>query len=284
MTTYAVIAANQNHSYDFFAPITTLMWEKVVGYRTICLLTDTAAEWENPTAALVKSKTLEVGAHVHHIGKIEGYQSAQAAQSSRHHAAILDLPEDDVLITGDIDMLPLNGPWFRQHDSERYAFTLWYWNAYGEIYPPYHCTAYIGASVKLWREVLDLKPTGEIGPQLQANFDRTLTRYHDSWQGWNHDELFFGARLKGSDYYPDQCQQILRQGQPPHDRIDRSSWPVTFDWSREWTDTHMIRPPASHENWIRLRPLLEHYMPEKMAWIDDYLVQYRKLRYYGFEA
>lgn len=283
MTSYAIIATNHNHSYDFFAPLTALMWRHVVGFECICLLTDDEANWRaNPYSSMVLDKLNELGVRKEYIGHIEGYQSAQAAQSSRQHAAALDLPAEDVLITGDIDMWPLNREWFHQHDPAAWDFTLWYSNAYGEKYPPYHCTAYCGATAKVWREVIGLKVTGEVGTQLQANFDRTLGRYHDSWQGWNHDELFLGAKLKAWDGYPGRCQMIRREGGgPPSDRIDRSGWPASIDWSRDWSDTHLLRPGAQHDNWVRIRPILEHFLPDKMTWIDDYLKLYRQRRYYG---
>lgn len=279
MTEYAVIASNQSHSYDLFAPLTTAMWAKVVGFKTLCFLTDTAKEWDNPVGHVVKKALEEAGAVVHHIGVIQGYQNAQAAQSSRQHAAALDLAGDDILITADVDMMSMDREWFRQHDPARWDFTLYYSNAYGEKYPPFHCTPYVAATVSKWREVMQLEVRGEIGTQLQANFDRTLGRYHDSWLGWWHDELYYNSKLKAWNGYPDRCQMIPRQGQPPHDRIDRCAWPSSFDWSKKWVDTHLIRPGATPENWPRIRPILEHFIPEKMEWVDSYVRDYRKARY-----
>ena len=281
MSTYAIIATNQSHSYDFFAPITTLFWKEVVGFGTICFLTDTEKEWANPAASLVKAKTMEAGAKVFHIGTLDGYQNAQAAQSSRQHAAALDFPEDDIFVTGDIDMLSLDRDWFRQHDPEKWDFTSWYANAYGWPHPPFHPTPYIAATVKKWREVVGLEVRGEILTQLQANFDRTLGRDASTWLSWWHDELFFNSKLKAWDGYPDRVQMITREGQPPHDRIDRCAWPAQFDWSKKWVDTHMIRPGATPENWPRIRPLIEHYIPQHLDWIDKYHAEYVRAKYNG---
>lgn len=281
MTTYAIIASNQSHSYDFFAPITVLFWRHIAGYETICFLTDTAKDWENPYGEVVKSALAEVGAKTHHIGKLEGYQNAQAAQSSRQHAAALDLPEDDILATGDIDMWSLDRAWFQQHDPAKWDFTSHYANAYGNWpYPLFHPTPYIFGTVKKWREVMQLEVRGEILTQMQANFDRTLTRYHDSWIGWWQDELYFNSKLMAWDGYPSRVQMICREGQPPHDRIDRCAWPTTFDWSKQWVDTHLIRPGATKENWPRIRPLIEHYIPGKLEWVDRYTERYQKARGY----
>jgi len=278
---YAVIATNQNHSYDFFAPLTTLMWRHVGDMETLVLLTGTSAEWESGSGGVVRKALEEVGAHVHFIGPVEGYQSGQVAQSSRQHVSALDLPESDVLVTGDIDMWPFQRDWFHQHDPERWAFTLYYSNAYGEKYPPFHCTPYVAATVKMWREVMGLKVTGEIASQLQANFDRHLGRYHDSWTAWWTDELYFNSRLMGWEGYPSRCQMIPRQGQPPHDRIDRGCWPDVIDWSKPLVDTHLIRPGAIPDNWRKIKPILEHFLPDKMEWINGYLKTYRKVRYEG---
>ena len=281
MTSRAVIATNQSHSYDVFAPITALFWKEVVGFETLCLLTGTPEDWvgSKGTGKLIFEALDKVGAQVHVIGKLEGYQDAQAAQSSRQHAAALDFAEDDVLITGDIDMWSLDREWFRRHDPIKWDFTSWYANAYGWPKPPFHPTPYIAATVKKWREVMKLEVRGEILTQMQANFDRTLTRDASTWTSWWHDELYFNSRLMASECYPKRVQMITREGQPPHDRIDRCQWPATFDWSKKWVDTHLIRPAATRENWPRVRPLVEHYLPKHVEWIEKYISKYQEVRY-----
>jgi len=287
MNTYAVIASNHSHSYQPFAPITALFWREVVGFKTICFLTGTKEEWDEPAASLVRRKLDEAGALIHHIGKLEGYQDAQAAQSSRQHAAALDLPLDDVLLTGDIDMWSLDRDWFRQHDPAKWDFTSWYANAYGPLAPtpPFHPTPYIAATVAKWREVMQLECRGEILTQMQANFDRTLTPHASTWTSWWHDELYFNSKLKAWSGYPHRVQMISREGQPPHDRIDRCAWPAwrgheyAFDWTKKYVDTHLIRPGVTTENWPRIRPLVERYIPKHLAWVDEYVKLYQKEKY-----
>lgn len=281
MISHAVIASNHSHSYQFFAPITALFWREVVGFRTLCFLTGTEKEWDTGAASLVRAKLREVDAQVHHVGVLEGYQDAQAAQSSRQHAAALDFPDDDVLVTGDIDMWSLDGPWFRQHDPAKWDFTSWYANAYGWPVPPFHPTPYVAATAKKWREVMKLEVRGEILTQMQANFDRTLGRDASTWLSWWHDELYFNSKFKAWDGYPKRVQMITRDGQPPHDRIDRCAWPAAFDFSKKWVDTHLIRPGATKENWPRIRPLIEFYLPKYLGWVDEYVAQYQKEKYNG---
>ena len=278
-----ILATSRDHSYDFFMPLTVMMWRSVVGVEPIVMLSETEAEWQTAYSQAVLKALKEIEIPWTWVGKIDGYLAAQCAQSARQHACALKLDESDILMTADVDMWPLQRNWYHQHDPSRFSVSLYYANAYGWPHPPYFCTNYIAATVSVWREIMGLKETGEIASQLQESFDRQLGRYHDSWTAWNFDELFFGARLKGWEGYPDKCQMIHRPGGgPPADRIDRSGWPSTYDWSREWVDTHLIRPGAIHDNWVRIRPMLEHFLPEKMAWIDSYLVNYRKGRYYGF--
>lgn len=278
MTTYATIATNQSQSYQFFAPITTLFWKDVVGYETICFFTDTEADWSDKAAKLVVEATREVGAKTHFIGVLEGYQNAQAAQSSRQHAAALDLPADDTLITGDIDMWSLDRDWFHQHEGFD-GFTSYYANAYGWPHPPFHPTPYIAAKVKLWREVVGLEVRGEILTQMQTNFDRTLTREASTWLSWWHDELFFNSKLKAWDGYPSKVKMVTRDGCPPFDRIDRCAWPDSFNWNRHYVDTHLIRPAGTKENWPRVRPLIAHYIPQHLAWVDSYVKRYQEAKY-----
>jgi hypothetical protein len=277
-----ILATSRDHSYDFFMPLTVMMWRKVVGAEPIVFLSETEKEWSEKSGQVLQEALTEIGVKWNWVGHIEGYLPAQCAQSSRQHAAALDLPEDDILMTADVDMFPLSREWYLQHDPAKWDFSLFYSNAYGEKYPPYFCTNYLAGTVKMWREIMGLEPTGTVTAQLQKSFDRHLCRYHDSWSGWNFDELYFGSRLKGWDGFPNRCQFIRREGGgPPSDRIDRSGWPSSYDWSRVWVDTHLIRPGALHDNWVRIRPMLEQFLPEKMAWIDSYLLKYRGARYYG---
>lgn len=281
MRNFAVIASSPNPSYDFFAPLTTLMWKHVGKMETLALLTGTQDDWSKGAEGVVLNGLYAAGAAVSFIGPVEGHRPGQVAQSSRQHAAVLRFHEDDVLVTGDIDMWPFQRDWFHQHDPAKWDFTLYYSNAYGEKYPPFHCTPYVAATAKKWREVMELKVTGEVGSQLQANLDRTLGRYHDSWMAWWHDELFYNSKLMAWSGYPSRCQMIPRAGQPPHDRIDRCAWPdvANVDWSKPWVDTHLIRPGATPENWPRIRPILEKFIPSEMGFVDQYVNDYRKARY-----
>jgi hypothetical protein len=279
MTTYAVIATNHSHSYQFFAPLTALMWREVVGFNTLCFLTGNERDWQDKAAKLVASKVQEVGARVQYIGLLEGYRDSQAAQSSRQHAAALDLPESDLLMTGDIDMWPLSREWFRQFDLDGYDFASFYSNAYGWPHPPFLPTPYIVATVKNWRKVMQLECRGEILTQMQANFDRTLGRYHDSWTAWWQDEVYFNSKLREWDGWPKRVQMITRDGCPPHDRIDRGCWPAVIDWSKPLADTHLVRPGATPENWSRIRPILEHFVPDHMDWVDSYHRAYSEAKY-----
>lgn len=277
-----ILATSRDHSYDFFMPLTVLMWRRVAEVEPIVILSETPAAWEVAYSKVITQALEAIGQPWTWVGNVDGYLAAQCAQAARQHVAALDLPEDDILMTADVDMFPLQRPWFHQHDPAKHDVTLYYANAYGWPYPPYYCTNYVSATTKVWREVMGIQKTGEIASQLQQSFDRHLGRYHDSWTAWNFDEVFFGARLKGWEGYPGRCQFIHRPGGgPPSERIDRSSWPASYDWSRTWVDTHLIRPGAVHDNWVRIRPMLQHWLPDKMDFIDSYLLNYRRARYYG---
>lgn len=287
MSVRPVISSSHDHSYQPFAPMTILMWREVIGWDPILLLVEDEEAWSRTAFDRVMLEYLrQINADFRFIGKIEGYETAQQAQSSRQHVAALDLPEDDILMTADIDMFPLSKLWFHQHDATKWDFTLFYSNAYGNmnppVSPPYHCTSYMAGTVKVWREIMGLKVTGEVASQLQSNFDKHLGRACDSWTAWNCDEVFFGSRIKAWDGYPDRCQMIPRYGGPPDDRVDRSNWPTTLSktYLSSKVDAHCIRPPALAPNWKPLRELLSYYLDGKdMEFIDSFVSRYRKARY-----
>src|SRR6185369_914410 len=99
-----ILATSRDHSYDFFMPLTVMMWRKVVGAEPIVFLSETEKEWSEKSGQVLQEALTEIGVKWNWVGHIEGYLPAQCAQSARQHAAALDLPEDDILMTADVDM------------------------------------------------------------------------------------------------------------------------------------------------------------------------------------
>ena len=275
MSDRVILASSRDHSYDFFSPLSAMIWRRLVGFDVTVLLIDTPEEWRDSHSQVVLDALRIAEADVRWIGRIEGYESATCAQASRQHAAALPFPGDEWLMTSDVDLWPTSKDFYRQHVGCGKDVGIYYANAYEY---KYHCTSHVTMKSDTWREVMKIDPSLGLAGNLQRSFDRNLGRGADSWKAWNFDEMYFMSRLKMWGGYPNQCLFVDRPGHPPKDRIDRSSWPGDLSISGK-VDSHLIRPGALHENWVRLRPLLAQLIPDSMGWADDYLTKYRIARY-----
>lgn len=272
MTKWVTLAADVNPSFDFLLPVGGLVWRKVTGYEPLCLLAGN--DWGGKVGQVVLDELGRLGMWHHIIGPLtEPYRVGVAAQMSRQHAACLDLPIDDLLMTADADMIPVNGEWFNRWDDSKLV-RLHYSNSYGYNF---HTTGYWTMRVRTWREVMRLNVQHSIVNHVQDRLDRWIGRDRDTWQEWYADEMIASAHLKLWSGYPDKCLMIERDGAPPVDRIDRSGWPDSVDF-RGKVDAHVLRPSWTPDAWPRMRAFFEKLIPEHMAEVDGFHKRYSEAR------
>lgn len=255
----SVTAADDNPLYAFFAPLTAACWS-ALGYEPHTLLVESAS-WAHGVHGVILS-TLEAISTVHYVPRAEGLSSATVAQFARLYAGFLSVPGNAYTLVADMDLWPIrcgdNWEQDRRHPDEiTVHFDM---RQYGGA-APIGCG--VGAPAHIWRAL-----TGE-GP-LSALPGRML-RDTEGMDGdrWCWDERFFKTRL---DTRTDvRC--VLRQGNPPSDRIDRSAWPSRLDLTGK-ADAHLLRPGHTLENWNRLRELFARLVPERVGWADDYRARF----------
>lgn len=271
MTKWVTLAADVNPSFDFLLPVGGLAWRKVTGYEPLCLLAGDL--WGSKVGQVVIEELDRFGMWYHRVGTLtEPYRPGVIAQMSRQHAAVLDLPEDDLIMTADADMIPLSGEWFNRWDDSK-SVRLHYSNAYRYSF---HTTGYWTMKVKTWREVMRLDRKKTILEHLQERLDRWIGRDRDSFQEWYADEHIASVHLRSWGGYPSQCMMIERDGAPPSDRIDRSNWPGNLDFNGK-VDAHVLRPAQSIESWPRMRAFFEKLIPEHMNEVDGFYNRYREV-------
>lgn len=270
MTKWVTLASDVNPTYDFLLPVGGLVWRKVAGYEPLCLLA--SDKWDSPIGKIVIDQLKTFGMRYEFVGTLtEPYRPSVIAQMSRQHCCVLDLPEDDLVMTSDAEMFPLNGAWFNQWDNSK-AVRLHYSNSY--LYN-FHTTGYWTMKVKTWREVMRLDRSKTIIQHIQERLDRWIGRDRDTWQEWYADEHIASVHLRSWHGYPSQCMMIEREGSPPPDRLDRGNWHGRIDGM---SDAHVLRPAQSTANWSRMREFLTKLIPESMDAVDDFHRRYREVR------
>lgn len=266
---WVTLASDVNPSYDFLLPVGGLVWRKVTGYEPLCLLA--GPDWNSKVGQVVIEQLNLFGMSYHFVGPIsEPYRTSVHAQMARQHAAAIHLNEDDLLMTSDSDMFPINGDWFNQWDESK-SVRLHYANAYRYLF---HTTGYWTMKVKTWREVMRLDLSKSIAEHLQDRLDRYIGRDRDTFQEWYSDEHVASIYLRAWHGYPSQCMMIEREGAPPPDRLDRGNWHGKL---QGMVDAHVLRPAQSDENWPRMREFLEKLVPEHLPEIDRFHSKYREV-------
>lgn len=221
---YAIISSDDSHYLDFYKPV-SVAWNKF-GIETMMFhITDTDTDFEKNKFGLYKK-----------IKADSRYPTSWQAQLIRLYA--YKYFDDLSLLTSDIDMMPLNGDYFRTHaESLNEDEVLNYSNQpYKEV--PYFPMCYILGSCRTMKAVLGLEET--VGDFYKATHEHYTSK-------WSTDEHYLYDRLH---LYPKLKQLPLRNYS--QDRIDRSNW--KYDASQiktgKYIDSHMLRPYSEHKKAI----------------------------------
>ena len=255
-----VLAVNENADYFFFAPIVSMLWQKYMGYCPVIIVVGTVKEWlDDPQKKLVLEETRKMGAEIHFIPTIDGYNSSTVAQNSRLYASCLPMYADAMyLVLSDIDMLPLNRAWFNKPDVNK-RIHLDYSNVYNHTQYP---LCYVGCSVATWREIMKPAHSNNITESVRSQFiSDKLIEEKDGMKIWCYDEKMFAEKIKTWSGYTGECQMFDRRGCPPVDRIDRSCWPKSFNIEK-MVDCHSVRPGHTSPNWEKIESVLQRVLSE----------------------
>lgn len=263
MTTYAVLSTTSNHDYDFYAPITCRLWKEIVGFEPLTIVVN-----RNQTADRLNVVAQSCGiATIRHIPAESDIPIQHIAQVSRLLACTLPgIKDDDILMTADVDMWPLQKAYFQVM-----APTLV--NLYGSnIYAGSnrHPMCYVAAPASEWRRML--QPIGIDTSSMSAalasvkwNPDRLWDTDEDmleqmiSWYG--------GKNACSCKTRPGSRHGFMGQ------RVDRGRW-VYDGKEADLIDAHLPRPGYGVETWARVRRLIEDYCPQAVDWADDWRQRY----------
>lgn len=207
-----VISHNGNPEYAFFEPIVKWAWERL-GWDVLCLVTD----------SVITSQCIRLYAHQY-------------------------VAPDTMLMTSDIDMLPLSDYWKPANDD----ITCYGRNLSNEHQP----ICYIAMTAKRWRFVM--------GNNMEADIERFGEK-------WTTDQDIITDNL--SIFV---CEYIDRPISPltgyPVGRIDRSAWDRSLK-QPERIDSHLLRPGWTDENWAKIIALIEECLSptiDELHWLHNY--------------
>lgn len=200
------------------------------------------------------------------ISKMQ-YRPATIAQISRLYAGSLLM--DDIVMTGDIDLIPLSDYWHPDPSKKTvYGFDL---TGYKE-YP----ICFIAMSPFEWHEVMDV-----IRDVVENKINHDLHRMpnaksDDFYKWWGVDQQLITERLK--PYNPTIIERGKNANGLAYGRVDRSGWSLAHPQLIDAHLFHQIYHKGREQYFEKTIELLYHVWPnENFDWFIDYTNEYRKL-------
>jgi len=267
----AILSTTFDDQYLFYLPITAWSWNKL-GIKVICFIPELGIE-PNEKIKLVRNvlferKDISVQTVTY---KCTDDKMATYAQCARLYGAALPLFEDDeVLITGDIDMAVFNKSFFDGLNERKL-------NIVGTDLVPngQYPMCYISMPVEFWNSAMWI----DLGQTHQEKLDNLLGHLeceHFRGNYWAKDQETAYNMINGSGL---PIQKILR-AKPGTQfatlRADRDGWPDEFP--TDLIDAHLPRPGFIKTNFAKILNLFESMYPnEDFDWMKKYRSEYIKL-------
>jgi len=203
MKKIVVVSSNNSPDYLFYLPYITKAWHSY-GWEVAVMLTHDVKEFEGEPDYVIP------------IPEIEGLRLETQAQASRLYAAN-HLPSDALIMTSDMDLLPLKDYWHPKiEDITNYGFDLTDF-----CFLPMGYTAMSGEN---WKKVMNL--TGDTkADMLRDAHEPNIPHnpFSEDWsQYWDYDWCLLTRRCKP---YMDSIVKVLRGRRPgscfAFGRVDR---------------------------------------------------------------
>jgi len=280
----AIISTTYSDKYLWYLPLTVWAWNKL-GVDVVCFM-----PYQNTgnTFMLVSdtlTKLPQTNKNVIYNFDCSEHKEATYAQCSRLYGAALVLPEDEVLVTSDIDMLVFNDSVCQtsfpklqyagsvpEDEKTRDRIVSYGFDLTPEGQLP---MCYATAKVSTWRKVMQIG-----GRSYQQCLDDLLGGIDcDNMRGnyWAKDQEELASKVFSTkDWY------IIPRAKPgtqfADKRYDRDDAYILDRLSPDTIDYHMNRPGYEDGNFsIILQVLQYHYPNESFQWLIDYNNEYKKL-------
>jgi hypothetical protein len=233
----------------------------------ICFMPYLETEGDNKRVDLINDTFRNLGIKPQYAGfSAPEHKQATYAQCSRLYAACLDLLEDEILVTSDVDMavfrfLPYEG-----------GFTVIGTDLVPNGQLP---MCFISANVKNWRDAFHLH-----GKTYQQCLDETIGKEEcTNMRGnlWARDQETAFKKITPTGLL-NSVPRSNGQNQFATHRVDRDDAYWRERVTPALVDAHLWRPGYEQGNLSNLLELLQMMYPnDDFKWLSDYAEQYRAL-------
>jgi len=232
---YVFLAVDENPDYRLLAPITMKFYERI-GWTPIVMFV--VASTGNP------------------------YPTSTVAQCSRLFCGALPFADNDWVLTGDIDMIPIDAKYFRGGESANAVSFYSNWAGGRRISMTFKARA------KTWRKLMQINPSDQVEKTTHQFLVNNLGASFSYGQAWTLDEsALTQVTLKNRDLVNFLIRDEVRPTQAAR-RIDRVDW--NLDQPDGVIDIHCMRKPFSDENWPSLLAAIRIASPDMLDWVREY--------------
>lgn len=273
----AVISTTYDDKYLWYLPLTTFCWNKL-GVDVICFIPKLTADVDNNKKtdlllSTIRANGLKIKMHEFNSPT---HKEATYSQCSRLYAACLDLPEDELLITSDIDMVVLNLPFAGEivfgglMKDKILVFG-------GDLVPKGQVPmCYLIGDVRTWKNQFSLN-----GYTYQQKLDELLGGIEcENMRGnyWSKDQQEANRVIVESPFDNINVNRAKEGTQFASHRYDRDDAYILDRLSPDTIDYHMNRPGFDDRNFEIILTIMKYHFPdEDFQWLIDYNEQYKKL-------
>lgn len=251
-----VISSTSNDDYLFFLPIICWAWNRL-GWDVMCftpLYGDKSAlsrKYCTPNNTFIK------------LPEFEGYRIETISQCIRLYGHVFTDYSDGnpVLMTSDIDMLPLSDYW----NPDPNEITCYGRDLSDKHYP----ICYIAMDIENWQDV--------VGNNMLLDLENSKAKSNSWSEWWQVDQDIITTKL--SNQIVNRIDRsIAPNSHYPLGRIDRGCWDCSLKQPLR-IDAHLLRPGYTEGNWNKILELIhECFNPtkEEINWMMDYRNDYIK--------
>jgi hypothetical protein len=215
---YVIISSDDNPLYKDFYPIVAKKWFEL-GFKTYYInITDTENE------SICENKW----GIIHYMKPAKGLSTGLQSQIVRLFSSNI---VDGVLMMSDIDMLPINGTYFRNYLDELTEDNVLIYSGQPYTDVPFYSMCYVVSKSKNLRLYLGIE-----NMNFQEYCDLLGNNYK---QAWNTDENFMYDKFQN---FKDKL--IIKRDRDFSKRIDRSRWGYDVNLLKKgyYIDSHLLRP------------------------------------------
>lgn len=266
----AILSSTYDDKYLWNLPLVTWCWNKI-GIDVICFIPSMKFKEGQDKIDLINKAIDGQSLKCDKYSFVSPeHKEATYAQCSRLYAACLDLPEDEILVTSDVDMILFKKP------PTGYGMTI-----YGSDLVPNGQVpiCYISGTVSEWRKRFN--PQNKTYQECLDDELNELEAEHFRGNFWSRDQEIARNKILGGKFPLNHALLIPRarpNTQFASQRYDRDDAYLLDSLSLDTIDFHLPRPGYEEKNFNIIMQVLKFHFPnENFQWLIDYNEQYKKL-------